>query len=50
MGEMKRPGGELASRPLHFFWIVDCSGSMYGDPSENWAHTPLPHNNPRIPP
>ena len=22
------PGGELASRPLHFIWIVDCSGSM----------------------
>lgn len=31
MAELKRPGGELASRPLHFFWIVDCSGSMYGD-------------------
>lgn len=29
MGELKRPGGELASRPLHFFWVVDCSGSMY---------------------
>jgi uncharacterized protein YegL len=27
---LKRPGGELASRPLHFFWVVDCSGSMYG--------------------
>ena len=25
------PGGALASRPLHFFWIVDCSGSMAGD-------------------
>ncbi len=24
------PGGALASRPLHFFWIVDCSGSMAG--------------------
>lgn len=24
----KLPGGELASRPLHFIWIVDCSGSM----------------------
>ncbi|MCL6557469.1 MAG: VWA domain-containing protein [Firmicutes bacterium] len=23
-----RPGGELATRPLHFIWIVDCSGSM----------------------
>ena len=22
------PGGALASRPLHFFWIADCSGSM----------------------
>ena len=29
--EIKRPGGELASRPLHFFWIVDCSGSMCGE-------------------
>lgn len=27
----KRPGGELATRPLHFFWIVDCSGSMEGE-------------------
>jgi uncharacterized protein YegL len=27
----KRPGGELASRPLHFFWICDCSGSMQTD-------------------
>jgi uncharacterized protein YegL len=23
-----RPGGPLASRPLHFIWIADCSGSM----------------------
>lgn len=30
MEEMKRPGGGLASRPLHFFWVVDCSGSMSG--------------------
>jgi len=29
--ELKRPGGELASRPLHFFWVVDCSGSMTGE-------------------
>lgn len=21
----------LASRPLHFFWVVDCSGSIYGE-------------------
>lgn len=27
---LERPGGELASRPLHFFWLVDCSGSMDG--------------------
>lgn len=25
---VKRPGGALATRPLHFFWICDCSGSM----------------------
>jgi len=25
---MRRPGGELATRPLHFIWITDCSGSM----------------------
>lgn len=30
-GELVRPGGELASRPLHFFWLVDCSGSMWGE-------------------
>lgn len=30
MAELQRPGGELASRPLHFFWMVDCSGSMFG--------------------
>ncbi|WP_069998112.1 vWA domain-containing protein [Cellulosilyticum sp. I15G10I2] len=27
----KRPGGEMASRPLHFMWLVDCSGSMMGE-------------------
>jgi uncharacterized protein YegL len=27
----KLPGGELATRPLHFFWICDCSGSMSVD-------------------
>jgi|YelNatPaOPRAMG01_1025707.scaffolds.fasta_scaffold96175_1 uncharacterized protein YegL len=26
--EVRRPGGAIASRPLHFIWIVDCSGSM----------------------
>lgn len=24
----KRPGGELSTRPLHFIWLLDCSGSM----------------------
>lgn len=31
MEVLQRPGGELATRPIHFFWIVDCSGSMYGE-------------------
>jgi hypothetical protein len=26
-----RPGGPLATRPLHFIWIADCSGSMAHD-------------------
>jgi uncharacterized protein YegL len=25
---MERPGGPLATRPLHFIWLADCSGSM----------------------
>lgn len=28
---MAMPGGEMSSRPLHFIWMVDCSGSMYGE-------------------
>ena len=28
---LQRPGGKLATRPIHFFWAVDCSGSMYGE-------------------
>ena len=31
MEVLERPGGELATRPIHFFWVVDCSGSMYGE-------------------
>ena len=27
----RRPGGELATRPLHFIWLCDCSGSMSVD-------------------
>jgi hypothetical protein len=26
-----RPGGPLATRPLHFIWLCDCSGSMAVD-------------------
>jgi len=29
--EKKRPGGEMATKPLHFIWIADCSGSMRVD-------------------
>ena len=29
MENLQRPGGELATRPIHFFWMVDCSGSMH---------------------
>lgn len=35
---VKRSGGELANRPLHFFWVVDCSGSMYGEKIETLNH------------
>lgn len=28
-------GGEIAKRPLHFIWIVDCSRSMMGRPIES---------------
>lgn len=31
----KRPGGKLATRPLHFIWIADCSGSMRGEKIES---------------
>lgn len=27
-GEPLMPGGRISSRPLHFIWLVDCSGSM----------------------
>lgn len=26
--DLRRPGGKLSTRPLHFFWLADCSGSM----------------------
>ncbi len=44
--EMKRPGGKIASRPLHFIWICDVSGSMAGDKiqSLNYAiREAIPH-------
>jgi len=25
---LKRPGGEMSHREMHFIWIIDCSGSM----------------------
>ena len=41
------PGGELATRPLHFFWIADCSGSMASDSKiqslNNAIRESLPH-------
>ena len=43
----KRPGGELATRPLHFIWITDCSGSMSIDGKiqalNNAIREALPH-------
>jgi uncharacterized protein YegL len=32
------PGGELAARPLHFFWLADCSGSMAGEKIQSLNH------------
>jgi uncharacterized protein YegL len=44
---VKRPGGELATRPLHFIWIADCSGSMSVDGKiqalNNAIREALPH-------
>jgi len=28
------PGGAIKGRPLHFFWLADCSGSMSGEKIE----------------
>ena len=42
-----RPGGPLATRPLHFIWIADCSGSMAQDGKiqalNNAIREALPH-------
>jgi uncharacterized protein YegL len=41
------PGGRLATRPLHFFWVADCSGSMAADGKiralNNAIRETLPH-------
>lgn len=31
MEQLEMPGGALATRPLHFYFIADCSGSMAGE-------------------
>lgn len=38
MEQFNRPGGEIANRPLHFFWMVDCSGSMAGEKIDTVNH------------
>jgi uncharacterized protein YegL len=42
-----RPGGALATRPLHFIWLADCSGSMSQDGKiqalNNAIREALPH-------
>jgi uncharacterized protein YegL len=32
---VERPGGEIAKRPLHFIWMLDCSNSMFGKKIES---------------
>lgn len=42
----KLPGGPLATRPLHFIFIADCSGSMGGDKIQSLNHAireAIPH-------
>lgn len=42
----KLPGGPLATRPLHFIFIADCSGSMAGDKIQALNHAireAIPH-------
>ena len=47
MDEKVRPGGVISTRELHFFWIVDCSGSMTVDGKiqslNNAIREALPH-------
>ena len=48
-GMTQVPGGRLATRPLHFFWLADCSGSMAADGKmealNNAIREALPHLN-----
>lgn len=42
----KLPGGPLATRPLHFIFIADCSSSMSGDKIQSLNHAireAIPH-------
>lgn len=42
----KLPGGPLATRPLHFIFLADCSGSMAGDKIQALNHAireAIPH-------
>ncbi|MFZ0173429.1 MAG: VWA domain-containing protein [Acidimicrobiales bacterium] len=45
--ELTRPGGVVSARPLYFFWLADCSGSMIRDGRiqalNNAAAEALPH-------
>jgi hypothetical protein len=39
---MPLPGEGLSSRPLHFIWICDCSGSMSvngKNPGSQYSHS-----------
>jgi hypothetical protein len=44
----KRPGGELATRPLHFFWIRDYSGSMQSDGKIQSLNNAIKEANPHM--
>lgn len=45
--DLTRPGGVVSARPLYFFWLADCSGSMVRDGRiqalNNAAAEALPH-------
>jgi uncharacterized protein YegL len=45
--QVTRPGGVVSARPLYFFWLADCSGSMVRDGRiqalNNAAAEALPH-------